>query len=68
MPRTMHLSPYMSVSAATIGWVFAVTPAGPVIIEANQEWGTAGLQAANGGLLTEKNRKLFARYGLKFYG
>lgn len=51
----------------SIGWDFAVTPGGPVIIEGNQEWGTAGIQAANGGLLTERNRKLFAQYGLIFY-
>lgn len=51
----------------SIGWDFAVTPSGPVIIEGNQEWGTAGIQAANGGLLTERNRKLFAQYGLTFY-
>lgn len=51
----------------SIGWDFAVTPNGPVIIEGNQEWGTAGIQAANGGLLTRRNRELFAQYGLTFY-
>ncbi|MEN6615271.1 MAG: sugar-transfer associated ATP-grasp domain-containing protein [Syntrophorhabdus sp.] len=49
-----------------IGWDFAITPDGPTIIEGNIEWGTAGIQATNGGLLTPKNRKLFAQYGLKF--
>ncbi|MHB8108973.1 MAG: sugar-transfer associated ATP-grasp domain-containing protein [Syntrophorhabdaceae bacterium] len=49
-----------------IGWDFAITPDGPAIIEGNIEWGTAGIQATNGGLLTPKNRKLFAQYGLNF--
>jgi hypothetical protein len=38
-----------------------------VIIEGNQQWGTAGIQAANGGLLTARNRALLAQYGLSFY-
>lgn len=52
----------------SIGWDFALTPEGPVIIEGNQQWGTAGIQAANGGLLTPRNRSHFAQYGLRFYG
>jgi hypothetical protein len=52
----------------SIGWDIAVTPEGPVIIEANQHWGTVGLQATNGGLLTEKNRRLFEQYGISFHG
>jgi hypothetical protein len=51
----------------SIGWDFAITPKGPVIIEGNQSWGTIGLQAANGGLLTAKNKNLFAQYGISFY-
>jgi len=50
-----------------IGWDLAVCPAGPVVIEGNIEWGTTGIQATNGGLLTPRNRSLFARYGLTFY-
>lgn len=50
----------------SIGWDFAITPNGPVIIEGNIEWGTAGIQAANGGLLTPRNRALFLQYGLSF--
>jgi hypothetical protein len=51
----------------SVGWDIAITPEGPVIIEANQNWGTIGFQAANGGLLTAKNRELFAQYGISFY-
>jgi hypothetical protein len=50
-----------------IGWDFAITQDGPVLIEGNIEWGTAGIQAATGGLLSPKNRQLFAQYGLRFY-
>lgn len=50
-----------------VGWDLAITPEGPVIIEGNQEWGTAGLQAANGGLLTPTNKERLAQYGLHFY-
>lgn len=50
----------------SIGWDIAVTPEGPVIIEANQTWGTVGMQATNRGLLTEKNRRLFNQYGIFF--
>jgi hypothetical protein len=49
-----------------IGWDFAITKDGPVLIEGNIEWGTAGIQAATGGLLSPKNRQLLARYGLRF--
>jgi hypothetical protein len=51
----------------SVGWDIAVTPRGPVIIEGNQDWGTNGIKAANGGLLTEKNKALFAQYGIAFY-
>jgi len=47
-----------------IGWDFAISTDGPLVIEGNVEWGTAGLQAANGGLLSERNKKLFSQYGL----
>jgi len=50
-----------------IGWDLAVSPSGAVMIEGNIEWGTAGIQATNGGLLTPRNRSLFAQYGLTFY-
>jgi len=50
-----------------IGWDLAVSPQGPVIIEGNIEWGTTGIQATNGGLLTARNRLLFAQYGLTFH-
>jgi hypothetical protein len=49
-----------------IGWDFAITENGPVLIEGNIEWGTAGIQAATGGLLNQRNRELFARWGLRF--
>jgi hypothetical protein len=44
---------------ASIGWDVAIGTKGPVIIEGNQAWGTSGIQAATGGLLTPKNRELF---------
>ncbi len=50
-----------------IGWDLAVRPTGPVMIEGNIEWGTTGIQATNGGLLTPRNRSLFAQYGLTFH-
>jgi hypothetical protein len=52
----------------SVGWDIAITPTGPVIIEGNQDWGTNGIQAANGGLLTAKNVALYAQYGIRFYG
>jgi hypothetical protein len=51
----------------SIGWDIAISSTGPVIIEGNTSWGTTGIQAANGGLLTDKNRKLLAQYGITFY-
>ena len=48
----------------SIGWDFGISGDGPLLIEGNIEWGTAGIQAANGGILTQKNRKLFLQYGL----
>lgn len=51
----------------SVGWDIAVTPTGPVIIEGNQDWGTNGIQAANGGLLTPRNAALYAQYGITFY-
>ena len=37
----------------SIGWDIAITPTGPVIIEGNSQWGTAGHQAFRGGLRKE---------------
>jgi len=51
---------------ASIGWDVAIGTKGPVIIEGNQAWGTSGIQAATGGLLTPRNRELFAEHGLAF--
>ncbi len=51
----------------SIGWDIAISSEGPIIIEGNLSWGTAGMQAANGGLLNKKNRNLFAQYGISFY-
>jgi hypothetical protein len=51
----------------SVGWDIAVTPNGPVIIEGNQDWGTNGIQAVNGGLLTPRNKDLYAQYGITFY-
>lgn len=51
----------------SIGWDIAITPNGPTIIEGNPSWGTIGIQATNDGLLTDKNKKLFAQYGISFY-
>ena len=50
----------------SIGWDIAITHKGPIIIEGNQNWGTASMQAANGGLLTAKTRSLFEQHGIYF--
>lgn len=51
----------------SIGWDFAISLNGPLVIEGNIEWGTAGIQAANDGLLTQKNIALFSQYELSFH-
>ena len=51
----------------SIGWDIAIGTYGPIIIEGNQTWGTTGMQAANGGLLSKKNRILLRNYGITFY-
>jgi len=50
----------------SVGWDIAISDKGPVIIEANKFWATTGMQAANGGLLTDKNRELFYQNGILF--
>jgi hypothetical protein len=52
----------------SIGWDIAITKDMPILIEGNHEWSHYGIQAVNGGLLTAKNRNLFAQYGISFYG
>ncbi len=49
----------------SIGWDIAITDVGPVIIEGNIEWGTAGIQATNGGLLTPRLKAALAAYNFK---
>ena len=50
----------------SIGWDIAISENGPVLIEGNTLWQTTGIQAANGGLLTDKNRCLLKEYGISF--
>jgi hypothetical protein len=50
----------------SVAWDVAVASKGPVIMEGNTRWGTTGFQAANGGLMSDRNRKLFAQYGISF--
>lgn len=51
----------------SVAWDIAIDIKGPVILEGNQMYGTAAIQATNGGLLVSKNRELFLQYGLSFY-
>lgn len=51
----------------SVAWDIAIGIKGPVILEGNQMYGTAAIQATNGGMLIPKNRKLFSQYGLRFH-
>ncbi|WP_170302456.1 sugar-transfer associated ATP-grasp domain-containing protein [Desulfosarcina widdelii] len=51
----------------SVGWDIGISDKGPVIIEANKFWATTGMQAANGGLLTDKNKKIFYQNGISFH-
>lgn len=46
-------------SIHSIGWDIAISPSGPLIIEANDEWGTISFQFTNG-----PGRELFEKYFL----
>jgi hypothetical protein len=50
----------------TVGWDVAATPTGPVIIEANFNWGPVMCQACLGGMLTSELRTELKKFGLEF--
>lgn len=50
----------------TVGWDVAPTPEGPVIIEANFNWGPVMCQSCLGGMLTAELRDELRKFDLQF--
>lgn len=52
--------------ARSIGWDIALTPHGPVVLEANADWGLPSVQVHGGGYLSDAVRAQLAAYGAVF--
>lgn len=50
----------------SIGWDVLIDEDQPVIVEGNDRWGIIGEQLLGGGYLSDRNRRLLERHGLRF--